>query len=676
MFQYPSPAPSSSPAPFSLPTSSVTAYSSSPLVQNLPFQFVSKHHPGQNPPLPEPSQLGSHPYPFSLPTPSEIATPWDLWRDTAKRDIPASQSKYKDSVAPSPTPYQTQYITADRAFAHITAQESAIRHVLALARYAGAYVLQAGFSEEMAHAGLRVEEVYVVLEQEVLEEVPRALAVVFSPFQGVVWTPGETYFVPGEAHEEAQEVFEDKVVGVLVASKGATLGGGGGDGRMATGNGKQVNMQGGDRGGEDDDDDDAMDGGGGNGQGGSDDGGRGGGDEDGGDTGGSGSEGGGGGGSEGGGGGKDGVAGSPRYMNIPLMSTLSTKEDNNSYPHTTKFTAGCCVDITVRAHGNRGEKILLLTHPSQIDANTQAVSPPPGSSWRGPWFRVDMSMLNITTLGAVPDAPWRYTIGLTQVRIMAATHATSIIQSSPANLRAGEDSAKTKAERTQTGGAWVTLSGTPNLRMGGTSARTAGSEGMQRRWEVITHPVNGEGGTGVLWKYSHNDRDGVFERVAAENFEPRPAATFGLGKALPVLEVGVVAYWSSIPSSRAQVRGLFQFMRMRGKEQAALPAFANFLHQASMEVDLAKVSEGSSWIVGANLSDEQTISGLRKAGGAVHFEPTAWTASNSQPLESVCEVVFRRAIEGRISELTEGERLALVAVRVNDPGTIRGAIQR
>lgn len=289
-------------------------------------------------------------------------------------------------------------------------------------------------------------------------------------------------------------------------------------------------------------------------------------------------------------------------------------------------------------------------------------------------------MFNIATHGTLPDAPWRHTLGLTQVRIVAATHAASVVQSSPANLRAGEDIVKAKAERTHTGGAWATFSGVPSLRVGGTSAHTTGSERVRRRWEVITHPVSkgavGKSGTGVLWKYSHNDKDGIFERVVAENFEPRPAVTFGLGRALPVMEVGVVAYWSSTPRSVAQVRGLFQFMRMRGKEQANLPAYANFLHRASVEIDLATIGEGNSWIVGANPSDEQTMSGLVKAGGAVHFEPTTWVASNAQDgprqhdksLESVCEVVFRRAIEGRMTALTDGEKLGeeLASIRMCD----------
>lgn len=233
---------------------------------------------------------------------------------------------------------KTHHITADRAFAHIVLREPAVRHVLALAQYAGAYVLQAGFNEEMAHAGQRVEELYVALEAEVSEEVPRALTAVFAPFQSVVWT---TYFVPGETEEEVQEVLEDGVVGVQVANKQAALGGEGEGRRVAAGKGKEVDKQGGGDGAGGGDD------AGGNGE---DDEQGGSGGNDGGDEGGSG--GGGGGGS--GGGGKDEGARGPRFMSIPLTSTLSSKEDSGA--HITTFTAGYCLDITVREHGSHSRK--------------------------------------------------------------------------------------------------------------------------------------------------------------------------------------------------------------------------------------------------------------------------------------------------------------------------------
>lgn len=114
---------------------------------------------------------------------------------------------------------KTQYITPDRAFAHIAAQEPAVRRVLAHTKYIGTYVLQAGFSEERLFQQLRAEEVYVSLEVRVSKKVAKNLLALFGPFYGAVFTPGMTYYRDAEPmREDIVEVFPGDGVGEVVGA--------------------------------------------------------------------------------------------------------------------------------------------------------------------------------------------------------------------------------------------------------------------------------------------------------------------------------------------------------------------------------------------------------------------------------------------------------------------------
>lgn len=126
-----------------------------------------------------------------------------------------------------------------------------------------------------------------------------------------------------------------------------------------------------------------------------------------------------------------------------------------------------------------------------------------------------MTKLNISTQGAALDP--RYTLDMIQVRILAVAPNLANLQASPKCPRA-----------------W-------------------GSEEAQPHWLVETHPVC-EPATaprkghcmGQLWMYMRNYRDGEFKRGAAEDFESRPAVSYGLAE-LPVLRVEMATHWSSMP---------------------------------------------------------------------------------------------------------------------------------
>lgn len=503
----------------------------------------------------------------------------------------------------------------------------------------------------MIHLGQRQEEIYMVLDSNISNNVCDALEPVISPFPGIVYTPGGMHFIPTDT-PNLQSMVQGSDEGLGRTTSDGTmsscgdegLGRGGGD---VKGQGKAGNAGGGHGGGNDEGDDDDDDNGAGKGSGGP----------------GGGGGGGGAGGAGGDGGRRNDDDHGPRLINIPFTSTLSSRASEDSRHLPIKFTTASCIDITV-------------------NENRKADSPPNGSRWSGPWFAVDMTMLDISTHSTSADLS-KYTLGLSQIRIMASSCPTSVIKCSPGTTHAEEDTVKAKAERNTMGGAWATFSANPNLRLGGSMSRTTGAERTQRRWEIIAHRLgagDGPGGAGahskgMLWKYAHNKNGDAFERVAAESFENKPSAVFGFSRAphypMPLLEVEVVVYWSLSGSTQRSAghswhRDYLQpFRRSKGKGGmgggGGLPAFMNFLHHVSVVVDLGKVARGSSWIVDVDAADEQTVKGLEAAGGSIVFQPLSRVAEKvvagapSTVTGSECEIVLRRAVEGRVAALTEGE---------------------
>lgn len=203
-----------------------------------------------------------------------------------------------------------------------------------------------------------------------------------------------------------------------------------------------------------------------------------------------------------------------------------------------------------------------------------------------------MTKLKCSTQDVASHPQWRYMLDMTQVHITTVRGA--VLQSSPGNVHA-------QGEKTPPG--WVVL--------------------KRLVHEPETTPGKGDV-AGHLWVYGRNYKDGVFERVMAEDFQSPPAMTYGMEQTFPVIQVEVVTYQSSTPKNGDQVQELFL-----GKEQEVLPAFASFLHRVSVEVDLATVGEESF----IDTSDEQTISGLVKLGSVVH------------------EVVSKSAIKGRMGSV-------------------------
>lgn len=260
-----------------------------------------------------------------------------------------------------------------------------------------------------------------------------------------------------------------------------------------------------------------------------------------------------------------------------------------------------------------------------------------------------MKELNASTAGGSTQ----FILGLSQVIMtVLACPTMSIIKYSPITTHFEDDSVKTKAERTNLGGAWATVGMNPTLRVGGTSSSLSGNEQTQKRWQVTTHFLDSGGGImseckdGMLWKYAYNDK--VFQPISAQDFhDASPTAVFGLSRAsrLPQLEVDVVTHWtmSVVPLSR-----IFSLFRKGTKK--TLPAYRNFFHHVSVGVDLGKVKHEKSWVVGAKTRDKQTSPDM------MQFDPIAAMVESSESIDSACEITLRRAIYGRIEPLTTEDK--------------------
>ena len=128
-----------------------------------------------------------------------------------------------------------QYITAQRALAHISAFELPLRMAFADVRFEGDYKIQVGFNESMLQKGVLVEEIYLLLEGtlQVSEDVVcMAFSPVFSPFPGTIYTQGKTYYLPVDLQDQGAHPFLalSTMSGVVEANDGGSAqGGGGGD---------------------------------------------------------------------------------------------------------------------------------------------------------------------------------------------------------------------------------------------------------------------------------------------------------------------------------------------------------------------------------------------------------------------------------------------------------------
>ena len=292
------------------------------------------------------------------------------------------------------------------------------------------------------------------------------------------------------------------------------------------------------------------------------------------------------------------------------------------------------------------------------------MSPPPDSKWSGPWFGVDMTGLEVSSI-FVDDRP-AYFLSLAQVQVSACSpEPVILLHRSPQHLRTEGDSAKRTVTR-NTGFSFGTVLGaSPSVQAEYSAGGASGTETGMRRWDVTSHKIMDETqltgeSDGAVWKYTHNDD--VFSRVEGWSFdhELRPSAVFGFSDVKPEVEVKVTAFWSSEAHTQlTKPRDSFPLRWRRAKEQQSV--FANLVYQVAVVVDLENVLDERSWIMPRKTLDSVKRRELSGMKGPIHFDPitaAAKTRSEDQMEDVVSagwDVSITRGVEERAG-LTAPER--------------------
>ena len=545
-----------------------------------------------------------------------------------------------------------RYITADEAFAFVSDLEIPLRIAFADVKFRGQYKIQVGFDESMLRQGMLVEEVYLLLDvglQVPVHDVCNTFTAIFAPFPAIVYTPEQTYYLPVDPQEQSgrgmKALGEFRTRGRGSGSSGNRPGTGvahSGKGSSNDGTNRRGNRSDRDRGIEkdhkgaresegeedgDEDDDDKPNPGGGK--------------------------------TESRSLGKRARRGA-QIVNIPFGSTLSIAGIDGSHRVNTVASVDIMVSLTLSLNQISGFILLLLV---KIDKNEHGTSPPPDSRWSGPWFGVDMTGLEVSSIFV--DRP-AYLLSLAQVQVMACSpEPVVLLDRSPQHLHTEGDSVKHTVTRNAGFSLGAMLSASPSVQAQYSAGEASGTEKRMRRWDVGSYKIldetqlEGES-DGAVWKYIHNDA--IFGRVEGWSFdhELRPSAVFGFSDVKPEVEVQVVAFWSSEAHTKLmKPRDSFPFRWRRAKEQQSV--FANFVYQVAVVVDLEKVQDERSWIMPRKQLDSVKRNELSGTKGPIHFNPiTAMAKMHSEgQMEEVVSAGWDVSITRGVDErpgLTAPER--------------------
>ena len=276
------------------------------------------------------------------------------------------------------------------------------------------------------------------------------------------------------------------------------------------------------------------------------------------------------------------------------------------------------------------------------------MSPPPDSSWGGPWLKVDTTKLEFSSYSPHQSA---YLLSLAQVQITACSSGNvTLLEQSPISLRAEGNSAKTTNTKNKSLGIEAILGINPSGQVGFTMGQTSSTEKQVARWDVFSRSTVETSGkkaqVDALWHYNHNDA--IFQPTKgwsqAFEAEYRPSALFTFGEIKPRVQVKIVAFWSSgIDPAHTG----FPFRWRRVKEQRSV--FENFIHQLAVVVDANDLKDECSWVVPDTRVDDVKMEELSVSKGPIHLKPETATAYTD--LEGIIstdlKVSITRAIEGK-----------------------------
>ncbi|KAH0578948.1 hypothetical protein H2248_003131 [Termitomyces sp. 'cryptogamus'] len=506
---------------------------------------------------------------------------------------PPIKSEHRQASQPS---ISTQYTTPDIAFLYAIHQSNTLHETLADAGYTGSYSLHSGFNPETIESQEPEQEIYIVLDSEISDQLRASLEDIARPFTGIVITPSDNL-----AQEAGIDAFDPGLHSGLAGINHRHLlqHGPRNGGYSWKGDGVYH-----------------MDYPGGSHQ------------------------------SNDGSGGRDGNGGD-RNRNEDHISNRKRRTDGSS----DKDEGGDHDDGDERRENMDGDssygsiRIPFSSIISSIDGGERfditcrirAVAHKCDPKvWPGPSLAVDVQRLHINS------KPNRYTLSQCQVNISTSSCRTNIIDWSPGIIHAEDDS----TYRKETGSTLLSRSVNRTLPFDDEIGLIKGTKRTQQPWVISSRrPDRVYGMTkdseSMLWKYTRN-LSGGFRPVTTEDFETRPMLILGLDDAspltLPKIEVEVLSFWSF------EKRFLTKFRA----NNLPLPANLNFLHRASMTVDLETFEGSTSAVMEGDVLDRIPV--LSIEGTSEEFDAHQPGLSKNSQTSNI-EIMIKQAVEGRVNRL-------------------------
>jgi len=143
--------------------------------------------------------------PVPQPEPRAAATEEDWNESVSSRLTPLEEQALLEKMSSSSQPKDlawrliSRHVTADQASSHVDLLEPVVQLGLIRAAFEGQYVIQVGFNETMLQQETLLEEIHLLLDGNLRlrkKDICKIFAPIFAPFPGIVFTPGETFYIP------------------------------------------------------------------------------------------------------------------------------------------------------------------------------------------------------------------------------------------------------------------------------------------------------------------------------------------------------------------------------------------------------------------------------------------------------------------------------------------------
>jgi len=300
----------------------------------------------------------------------------------------------------------------------------------------------------------------------------------------------------------------------------------------------------------------------------------------------------------------------------------------------------------------------LIEVKNSLQVNEDRESRPAVSQWRGPWFTVKTTELDLDSTQVNQPAHF---LTFVQTRIKAISQGKLVIVDRHPLSSRETDLAKTTYADSRSVSGELALSMNPGVKVCMSATQTSGVERNTSRWIVTPH-MDREAGAAVssqsaIWKYAHND-DLVPDRVqkCTFNHELHPGAMFGFQSRKTEVEFEVLLLWSSNLNSRDSQGKRKSYYPLRLPwTKGSNPIFFNFVYQVDVLVDLEKIPDQDSWLMPEMKTDNVKREDLHASKSPTPLGRTTAIAqrySESGQMDDIvstdCRVVIKTAVEGRV----------------------------